>query len=97
MPKRMTIFASAVAVVLLAVSGGAQARWGLGWGPYLYYGWPNDTFSFDLPFINVYAPAYNAQVYGAPIYVAPPPQCGWVRERVMWDGHPIWRRSWRCR
>jgi hypothetical protein len=85
MSKLMKLFAGIVlaAGILLAVPGSAQAGyWFGGWGPYLYYGWPYQPYSFNYP----------RRYY----YDAPAPECGWVRVRSWHRGHRYWRRVWRC-
>jgi hypothetical protein len=74
--------------IALGATGTAQAGWRgiIGWGPYLYYGWPYPTPSFDLPGSFSYAPAEYA----------PPPECRWVRVEAWRHGHRIWRRVRRC-
>jgi hypothetical protein len=107
MSKCITFLAGIVlaAGMTLAAPGRAQAFWG--WGPYLYYGWPYDRYSFTLPRPYYYAPSYYAPSdyaprYYAPAdyeprYYAPPPRCGWVRVRGWQHGHRVWRRVWGCR
>ena len=87
MSKRMKLFASValVAGIALAVPGSARAGyWFGGWGPYLYYGWPYQPYTF-----------YQPRSYS--YYYAPAPVCGWVRVRAWRHGHRYWRRVWRCR
>jgi len=86
MSKLMKLFAGVAlaAGIALAVPGSARAGyWFGGWGPYLYYGWPYQPYSFNYP--------------GRYYYDAPAPECGWVRLRSWWHhGHRYWRRVWRC-
>lgn len=89
MSRPTRIFAGIVLAAGLALSatGSAQARhWGFGWGPYLYYGWPYDRYSFSFPQPSYYAPRYYT----------PQPECGWVRVKTWRNGHRSWRRVWRC-
>lgn len=75
------------ACMTLGLSDAAQARhWGFGWGPYLYYGWPYDRFSFSFPQPDRYPPHYYN----------PAPECGWVRVQTRRKGHQYWRRVRRC-
>jgi hypothetical protein len=85
MSKRMKLFAgiALAAGIAVAVPGSAHAGyWFGGWGPYLYYGWPYQPYSFHYP----------RSYY----YDAPAPECGWVRVRSWHRGHRYWRRVWRC-
>jgi len=90
MSMRMKLFAglALAAGIALVAPGTAQARI-FGWGPYLYYGWPNPGFSFDIPRTYYYEP-------GPFYYAPPPPRCGWVSVRGWRNGHRVWRRVWRC-
>jgi hypothetical protein len=99
MSKLTTVVAAiAFAAGLFFIApGSAQAGYwgwhgGFGWGPYLYYGWPYQSYSsFYIPRPHYYAPTYYA-----PAYYEPPPRCEWVSVRGWHHGHRVWREVRRC-
>lgn len=87
MSKPIRLCGIVVAVCMtLGLSSAAQARWGFGWGPYLYYGWPYDRYSFSFPQPDRYPPHYYNHA----------PECGWVRVKTWRNGQRYWRRVRRC-